>query len=75
MLSRDLLLLLLSLEEHKVISSKNSTHSMVVSGIFRQRFDIIQPVNIEFSNSVLFITQKENKQLRNYQSTRTTTEN
>ena len=56
-----LLLLLLPFAEHKVISSKSSTHGMMVSGIFRQRFDIIQSVNIEFSNSVLFTTEKIRK--------------
>ena len=37
---------------------------MMVSGIFKQRFDIIQSVNVEFWNSVLFTAQKENKQLQ-----------
>ena len=37
---------------------------MMVSGIFRQRFDIIQSVNIEFLNSVLFTSQKGIKNLQ-----------
>ena len=70
-MSRGLLLLLLSFAEHKVISSKSSTHSMMVSGIFRQRFDIIQSVNIGFLYSVLFTTEKNKKVNTNYRSTRT----